>query len=100
MSMQMITAKNAGATQTLAAIDVDSLGVSTLELPSGWSYIKYENTGSEIVWEGDSDVSPATKRGTRLNPGDIVFIDSPSPLWETSFICATNKTSTISVQGG
>ena len=68
--------------------------VATLASDANAKEVIIQNNGTENVWFGDSNVDPATMRGTLLEPGDTMVMDCNA---EISFKCDTGETTTVSV---
>ena len=86
-----------GAFNTVAPYSIDSAGATQLTLTSGKKSIIIQNTGSSIIWGGDSDVSPATNRGIAILPYVMLIFRSVSSNFSLYLKCAAGETSTLSV---
>ena len=88
---------NIGVFNTVAPISVDAVGATQLTLSTGKRSIIIQNTGSDVIWGGDSNVSPATNRGIAILPYVMLIFRDVSSDFSIYFKCAATKTSTLSV---
>ena len=93
----IVSFDDVGQFSTASPVSVDSSGATQLTLTSGKKTIIIQNTGTEIVWAGGSDVVPSTSSGIAILPYVMLIFRNVSSSFSIYFKCAAGKTSTISV---
>jgi len=92
----IIRTANIGVTSSQTAINVTATAAKYTP-PSGTRGIKLQVQGTDYVWEGGSNVDPATNKGIYWIVGETVVYDSISADFEIYFRCAAGKTSILGV---
>jgi len=95
--INFIEYNNLGSLSDEAPVSVDSAAAIAYTITAGKKGVSFQNVGSKVVWYGGINVNPATSRGHKLVPMQVLSYRNTKNTFKIYFKCESGDTSTIGV---